>query len=180
MSRGMRKLRSAVGASLAETLVTILLLSIILSAVVAGIPAVMSAYREVRLKADAQTLLATAVTAVTDELRYAEDVQYSTDDYTFYSSKRSATIKLVNSTYVVTESTSSDLSDHGIFIQNITTGNQTPLLTRQTQTLGLYASLTPGSMENGCIVYTVSVISSDGKVIESTALKVRPISSYQG
>lgn len=178
MSRKMRKLRSAVGASLAETLVTILLLSIILSAVVAGIPAVMSAYREVRLKADAQTLLATAVTAVTDELRYAEDVQYSAD-YTFYSSKRSATIALVNSTYG-TESTSSDLSDHGIFIQNITTKNTTPLLTKQTQTLGLYASLTPGSMENGCIVYTVSVISSDGKVIESTALKVRPISSYQG
>ena len=178
MSRGMRKLRSAVGASLAETLVTILLLSIILSAVVAGIPAVMSAYREVRLKADAQTLLATAVTAVTDELRYAEDVQYSTD-YTFYSSKRSAVIELVS------VSNADDSSDNGIYVRKPNTAadentKDNPLLTKQTQTLGLYASLTPGSMENGCIVYTVSVISSDGKVIESTLLKVRPISSYQG
>jgi Tfp pilus assembly protein PilV len=174
----MRKLRSAVGASLAETLVTILLLSIILSAVVAGIPAVMSAYREVRLKADAQTLLATAVTAVTDELRYAENVQYSSD-YSFYSSKRSATIELVS------VNNAADSSDNGIYVRKTNAAadensKDIPLLTKQTQTLGLYASLTPGSMENGCIVYTVSVISSDGKVIESTPLKVRPISSYQG
>lgn len=178
MRRGMKKIISTAGASLSETLVTVLLLSIILSAVVSGIPALMSAYRKVRLKAEAQTLLATAVTAVTDELRYAEQVTYADSSYTFYSAKRHATVQLVNGIY--SDETSDDLSSNGIFIVNTASSSSSPLLTRETQTLGLHSSIEGNSMENGCIVYTVSVISSDGKVIESTPLKVRPISGYQG
>jgi Tfp pilus assembly protein PilV len=180
MSKGMKRLLTDAGASLSETLVTVLLLSIVLAAMVAGIPAVMSAYRNVRLKADAQTLLATAVSAVTEEARWAEDVTFDNGTYEFYSSRQNARVKLVNGSYGTSEA---GLSASGIFIF-IKTADGTSsrqLLTQKTQTLGLYASIQPIKSDNQCVNYTISVFSSEDSTapLESTDLSVRPIADYQ-
>ncbi len=175
---GMKRLLTDAGASLSETLVTVLLLSIVLAAMVAGIPAVMSAYRNVRLKADAQTLLATAVSAVTEEARWAEDVTFDNGTYEFYSSRQNARVKLVNGSYGTSEA---GLSASGIFIKTADGTSSRQLLTQKTQTLGLYASIQPIQRDNQCVNYTISVFSSEDSTapLESTDLSVRPIADYQ-
>ncbi len=178
MRTGMKRLCTNAGASLSETLVTVLLLSIVLSAMVAGIPAVMSAYRNVRLKADAQTLLATAVSAVTEEVRWADDVTFDNGTYEFYSSRQNARVKLVNGSYGTSVA---GLSASGIFIQTVDGTSSRQLLTQKTQTLGLYASIQPIQSDNHCVNYTISVFSSEDSnaPLESTNLSVRPIAEYQ-
>lgn len=180
MRTGMKRLCTNAGASLSETLVTVLLLSIVLSAMVAGIPAVMSAYRNVRLKADAQTLLATAVSAVTEEVRWAEDVTFDNGTYEFYSSRQNARVKLVNGSYDTSEA---GLSSNGIFIQTADGTSRRQLLTQKTQTLGLYASISipPNQINNHCVNYRISVFSSENRnaPLESIDLSVRPIAEYQ-
>lgn len=181
MRTGMKRLCTNAGASLSETLVTVLLLSIVLSAMVAGIPAVMSAYRNVRLKADAQTLLATAVSAVTEEVRWADDLTFdngTNGTYEFYSSRQNARVKLVNGSYGTSVA---GLSARGIFIQTVDGTSSRQLLTQKTQTLGLYASIQPIQSDNHCVNYTISVFSSENSKapLESTNLSVRPIAEYQ-
>ena len=66
-----KKLNSKAGFNLAETLMTVLLMTIVLSAITAGIEAARRAYRNVRMKSDAQMLLATTITELSAEYERA-------------------------------------------------------------------------------------------------------------
>jgi type II secretory pathway pseudopilin PulG len=68
----MNKIRSRKGASLAETLVTVLILSLAFAAAVSGITASYHVYQKVREKAAAETLLSTSIIAVSNELYSAQ------------------------------------------------------------------------------------------------------------
>jgi prepilin-type N-terminal cleavage/methylation domain-containing protein len=70
----MKKLANRKGMSLAETLVTVIIFSVVLLAVTAGSAASYRVYKQVREKADAETLLSTAVLAVCEDLYNASDV----------------------------------------------------------------------------------------------------------
>ncbi len=70
----MKKLANTRGMSLAETLVTVLIFSVVLLAVTAGSAASYRVYKKVREQADAQTLLSTAILAVSEDLYNASDV----------------------------------------------------------------------------------------------------------
>lgn len=90
-----KKLKSKDGFNLAETLMSVLLLTIVLSAVTGGIMAAQRAYRKIRMKADAEMLLATTITELSTEFERARnlngiDAVPATNDpiTTFYSEYR--------------------------------------------------------------------------------------------
>lgn len=69
-----RKLKSECGFTLAELLITILILLMVSSVVAAGVPAAANAYRKVMDAANAQMLLSTTVTSLRRELAFAQSV----------------------------------------------------------------------------------------------------------
>ena len=62
------KIHSEEGFTLSETLMTVVLIGLITMAMAGGIVAAKNVYRRISLRADAQTLLATTVSAVTEDL----------------------------------------------------------------------------------------------------------------
>lgn len=56
------------GASLAEMLVTVLIMSLVMLAITGGIAAAVRSYRTISLESDARTLLATSVTALSEKI----------------------------------------------------------------------------------------------------------------
>lgn len=69
------RIRSTAGFTLGEVLITVLLVGLLTGAVAAGIGTAINVYNDIRGHADAQGILNNAVTAVTDELRFAYDVE---------------------------------------------------------------------------------------------------------
>ena len=63
-----RKLHNTNGFTLSETLMTVVLIGLITMAMAGGIVAARNVYQRISLRADAQTLLATTVSAVTEDL----------------------------------------------------------------------------------------------------------------
>ena len=96
----LKKLNSKAGFNLTETLVTILLMTIVLSAVTGGIEAARRAYQSVRLKADAQMLRATTITEISTEFERAKDIEIEVYNKNaingFYSERRGGVVKFKN------------------------------------------------------------------------------------
>lgn len=74
------KLKRASGFTLAETLMTVLILLMVSGVVAGGIPAAVTAYSKAVDAANAQVLISTTVNALRAELCTAKDVQIKTDD----------------------------------------------------------------------------------------------------
>ena len=74
-----RKLNNNHGFSLTELLATIAIMSIILGVVAGGAAALIKVYKNIRLRADAQSLLSTTVMAVSEGMYTATDVKTSED-----------------------------------------------------------------------------------------------------
>ena len=80
------KLKRAAGFTLAETLMTVLILLMVSAVVAGGMPAAMNAYRKAVDAANAQLLLSTTVNALRDELSTAWDVEVEGTTITYQSS----------------------------------------------------------------------------------------------
>ena len=74
-----RKLKQNTGFTLAETLMTVLILLMVSSVVAGGIPAAVTAYSKAVDAANAQVLISTTVDALRSELTTAKDVHLSSD-----------------------------------------------------------------------------------------------------
>ncbi len=79
MKRLIQKLKSRAGLTLAETLLTVVILLLASGIVATGMPAAVSAYRNAIDAANAQVLLSAAVNALRGELSTARDVKVSVD-----------------------------------------------------------------------------------------------------
>jgi len=116
-----KKLNNKAGFSLTEMLVTILLMTIVLSAVTGGIEAARRAYQSVRLKADAQMLLATTITEVSTEFERAKDVKVDASNKNsisgFYSERRGGDVEFQNTGWISDSDT--DNGKVGILITNL-------------------------------------------------------------
>ncbi len=75
MKQIIQKLKSSVGLTLAETLLTVVILLLASGIVATGMPAAVSAYRNAIDAANAQVLLSAAVNALRGELSTARDVE---------------------------------------------------------------------------------------------------------
>ncbi len=80
-----RKLRNRAGFTLAETLLTVLILLLVSILLMTGVPTAINAYNRVVLTANAQVLLSTAVDELRDEIGTAWDVTVSEKAISYYS-----------------------------------------------------------------------------------------------
>ena len=98
----MKKLKNNIGMSLTETLFSVLLISIIFTAVTSGISVVRMIYSKVILRADALSVMATANAAIDADLLKATDIKTDDDtaDYemgiSFISGKRRIRMGFLN------------------------------------------------------------------------------------
>lgn len=186
MRKQLREKWNRRGISLAETLVTVLLLSIVLSAVTAGAATSLRLYREIRKKADAQTLLSTAIMAVSENLYYSRDDQNGA----FYSETAKGWVTYTNEdtgdgtgrtelTCTVRSTAPGTAAESGKE-SGTDPSSSYRVLNSGSEPLGLYAVLgeagesTPLiSYEDGVYTFTVRVLDEDGKELESQVVKVR-------
>ena len=91
-----KKLKSHSGMTLAESLVAIIILLLVSTIVMRGVPAAKSAYEKVVVGANARVMLTTAISALRNELSTAQRIENSSDkkSITYYSADRGATSKI--------------------------------------------------------------------------------------
>lgn len=140
-----RKVKSQSGLTLAETLVAVLILLLVSTIVVQGIPVAKNAYEKVVVAANAKVMLTTAITALRNELSTAQRiVQIDNTSITYYSSNRGADSKIylssgtgVDSNYKVGTIMLQEYADYG----NVTSGD--------TSTLQLLNSVLNSDLDSG-------------------------------
>lgn len=179
---GKRRLSRA-GFTLTEVLATVALVGIMSLAVTSGLGAAMRAYHSVRLRADAETLLATAVSAMTLDMSSAYQITPAGNGSgqvqvaSFYSDYRGYRMAYQNSkpdgiqvAYVDGSSAGAGGTGGGA----ASGSTLIPLLTESTQTLGLYVRIgnndeTPQityDEKTHCFVFDLQVVNSeDDKVL---------------
>lgn len=153
-----RKLSSNKAFSLSETLVTVLLLSIVLSAVTVGIGAVINSYKKIVLKADGMTLLSTIAISIDADLSSATN--YNSADKTFISGARG---------YKMTY----DNRDGQVCV--IVKDKVIPVATGAAHTDKLISEISDFGMTDDCFSYKLTIKSkADNKPVVEQVYKVRP------
>ncbi|MDD2218035.1 MAG: hypothetical protein PHW03_00605 [Eubacteriales bacterium] len=84
------------GFSLGELLVVVLVIGLLTGITVTGAGAVKNSYDDIMLRAEADTLLSTVIIKITDELRFAQDIQALGGEISFLSGNSNKRIKLEN------------------------------------------------------------------------------------
>lgn len=172
------KLNNEHGFSLTELLATIAIMSLVTLAIAAGSVTAVRVYKQVSIKANAQTLLATSITAMSDEFEHAvvDDAESEKTEKkaitidedkkgcSFLSEKRGVEIKISNN------------STDGIYVYATAS---LPLVTKKTNTYDLYTEVSDISVSTtgDLIGYTISVRSASTAeypdAIESQRVYVR-------
>ncbi len=102
--RLVNRIKNRKGFSLAETLLAILILLLVSTIVATGVPVARDAYEKVVLSANAQTMLASAVSALREELGTAWDVKCDPENanaIVYYSASTGARTRLCLGAYKV-------------------------------------------------------------------------------
>lgn len=176
--------RNKRGASLAEMLVTVLILSIAMTAVAGGASSSVRIYRQLRQKANAQTLLSTQINTLSG---YLYDSTVETEDLETTQDSQQQKVKslyLENYGYFTfMNKAEADSGQFGIYQKQASARDElenvgaTPTITGASQPLKLYADLAEGAIyfSNGCYHFTVEVRSQDDQnnVIESQEVWIR-------
>lgn len=200
-----RALHNKKGFSLAEMLIAVLIVAMVVGTIAGGGTVAKNAYQRVTLRAEAATLLSTTITKVTDEFRFASDVQVEEPKdgrmsyLVFQSGIQGCKVAMVNNIVPTTSESAVNYSCiylvglvNGGTIQGGTTGSAidlnaegnraTPLLTKNTMTSGLFPTITEVNYENGVITATINIYhpeiqDSDGGITpyQTQTISVRPI-----
>ncbi len=179
--RGRSKLQNTEGFTLSEMLMTVLLISLVGMAITGGIVAARNVYQRISLRADAQTLLATTVSALTEDLASVtsctdadgKDVsgELINENVFLYAGSRGYQMQYKNGTY------KNDTEKAILVVPKMQTGAEIPLLPKKVQTRGLYAyieslSVTkPQSGDGGYFTLKIQ-IKKDNQVIEEAEVCV--------
>ncbi len=149
-ARRKRWLRS--GASLAEMLVTVLIMSFVMIAITGGIAAAVRSYRTISLEADARTLLATSITALSEKIEKTRAPEGSGEAAITVSGD--GTIDLA---YYEGSGTSVQIENNGESGIQVTYGENLtePLVTDKTSTLGLYTKLESATCEGNAVTFSI-------------------------
>ena len=172
-----RKLNNEKGFSLSEMLMAVLVVVLIASFVGGGTVVVKNSYERITLKAEAQTLLSTTMTAVMDDFRFAKEIAEGDTEVTdalgtitFDSLSRGYRMAFV-------ADTSADHSQ-GICVRAVGTENILPVVTWETMTDRLYTEMTALSYDASSESFSVTIAvkkKSDNAVIESRTQIVKPV-----
>lgn len=186
--------KGSAGFTLTEMLAAVLLMSLTTLAVAAGITAAVRTYREMTLKAEAQTLLGTAVAAIDDDFASADLSTLSIGDsgsgVSFFSGNRGYLVHIHNdgdTIYVTDKTNSTSEPDADSGTASADGAGAIPLVTARTRTLNLQLrisdiSITPAQSgdvqeSNPYFTYTISVY-KDQKEIESETVNTAVIAGY--
>lgn len=197
-----RKLHNTNGFTLSETLMTVVLIGLITMAMAGGIVAAKNVYQRISLRADAQTLLATTVSAVTEDLSSVtscdalqssgssqqavtliqEGNPTGSNDF-FYAGDRGYEMQYQNGTYQGSgKDEASDKAQRGIqVVPKGNAGGTIPLLPDKVQTRGLYAYIESLSVtkpqsngDGGYFTLIIQIKNSEknGQVVEKATVCV--------
>ena len=178
--RGRSRLRNTKGFTLSETLMTVVLIGLVTMAMAGGIVAARNVYRRISLRADAQTLLGTTVSAITEDLSSVTSCDFGsflqnsgteiapkadgTGAY-YYARSRGYSMRYVNGT--------DKNNEKGIQVQS-QSGVSIPLLPHKVQTRDLHAYIAsisvtePQSGDGGYFTLEIQIKKDDQVVEEAT------------
>lgn len=168
----MKKLKSQHGFSLSEMMLAVLIIALTMGFIGGGITVVKDAYLRITLRAEAQTLLSTAVSAISVELRNADEIQEQISEsgestyWTFYNVQRGYRIYFEN-------------TQKNICIRTVEDSTSLiPLLTNQTKTNGLVPKIEELKYENQVFTYVIRIYDQDEKKIYAEqTINVRPMNA---
>lgn len=162
----LNRLKNSKGFTLSETMASVLILILVITIIGGGVVVVKNAYQRITLKANAQTLMSTTITKVTDEFEFAENITEGTDNPYFVSGNSKFKIAFKNGT-----------GNEGV-LQSYKYGDNTkttPLLSSKTMTDGLVPTITY-SYNKDLFTATVTV-SKDGDPVSTQTFSVKPINN---
>lgn len=199
-STNSNRIRSQKGFSLAEMLVTVLLMSLATLAIAAGVTAAVRTYRSMTLKAEAQTLLGTAIAAVDDDFASADlstlTIGGDGSEASFFSGNRGYDVHIHNDGDTI-YMTDAQMRSFGSSTSKSTSADGAiPIVTKQTRTQNLKLqikeiSITPsaaetsgrndsGSSASGSMSDNGSAGSSEAKLSDSNPYFTYTISVLHG
>lgn len=164
----MKKVKSNQGFSVSEMLLAVLIILLTLGVMGGGITVVKDAYQKITLRAEAQTLLSTAIASISTELRNAQEIEKREEtgqvsDWSFYSSKRGYRLYFEN-------------QGNNIYMKTGVSSLELPLLTDKTITNGLVLRIEDLTYENQIFTYTVKIYYKD-EVYAQQKIVVRPMNA---
>lgn len=164
------KCRSEKGMTLSETLVAVLIMSLVTMAIAAGVTAGSRVYNRMRIKAEAQTLLSTNVDALTGYLEKEFVIKNTTPSDSIdikFSEVSDTTVHIYNNT---------DNDHKGIYIDYLDSSNPSekaddnvdaqPLISDASNTSGLHAELSDVTTDGKVTTFTITVKDQSGKTAE--------------
>jgi len=162
-------MRSKSGFSLSETLMAVLLLTIIFTGAVGGMIVMSNSYKTISKKSHAFSLMSTTIIQLTSDLKNCVDVDVDSSNNvtSFYSTNRNFEASLVN-------------GDNGIALKG-TEGSSTSVgdvyVVTNTYT-NIHTEMSGLKLENGLFKTTIQVIDDSDNVIMEEELVVKPYSKY--
>lgn len=184
--------RKKAGFTLAETLLTVLLLTIVLGGLTSAIAAAVNVYNRVRIRSEAEVLLSTAADAVSADLSTARNIKLDSDGETvisFFSDLRGYQMMYHQTEtephYITIEAAgrlqtagnaqnTHDASGAGT---SASSSQETVyLLTEGAQPMGLYPVLSKITLKDGTLSYSLYICKKDGKnITDKMTYYVRPV-----
>ena len=175
----LKRISSKKGFSLSETLMTVLLMSIVLLAITSGASTIQNSYKKVTSKADALTLLSTVTTSINADLRtavYRQDINKEGDTSCwFYSDMHKSVMTVKNAA-----AASGSVSKPRIVYKMSGSSNETVVASEGIYTGRLGARFTEDlKYENGRFSYEIEVfqIGEEDTVLASANVVIRVIDS---
>ncbi len=163
--------------TLAEALVAILIMLMVSSIMVAGIPAARRAYENVVIVSNAELVMSTTISALRNELGLATNVAVGEDNktITYYSQSNDSLSKISldadnnnkypNGTIMLQVNAGSSNNEFGLPV-DLKGGDIVPLISRKTSDEKLYATYEEVNIENGVITFTDLVVKDDkGRIL---------------
>lgn len=181
-----RRLSSTDGFTIAEQLVTVIIVGFVTIAVVAGIGVAMNAFNDIRNVTDANAVLSNTTTAVTDELRFATGVEQQEtadghDVWAYDSTVRGYRLYLADSVDGITLNAIDAPSEAGGSTSFTTTGSSAlPIAQTGTASGVSYLShLDSLSYDDATHTWTCSLSVTDGtRTVRSGSFTVQAVNNW--
>lgn len=165
------KLKFQDGMSLTETLMAVLIMSLVTLAIAAGVTAGSRVYRRITLRAEEQTLLATTVDAVSDYFEKADgEIKWIDSDTVdiSYSEVTKSHIQIFNN------------NKDGIYIRYMDKNEEgnipesTPLVSKKSNTSNLYAKISPSTTSKSDVTaFKITIFHDNDETVENMEIKVK-------
>lgn len=165
------RINNKLGFSISELLMVVMILSLIIVILGGGVKVVKNSYERITLKAEAQTLLSTTITRVTDEFRFAKYIKAEDDP-------KAAKFTSGNLGYEIWfENGDGNSGTKGILICT-NAGTSIQLLTDKTMTEQLTPSIDyQYDKAQNLFTATITIATKDNKEFLKQEIKVKPINN---